>query len=1015
MDLKKLDLKLTIIIFLTLSFLTWIGIYYVDLKEFDAKMNEIKSNELNALNTFEKIILDEYSRIISDLELLTYDIEIDLRDGYNSQVNQHMKAFSNVKKVYDQVRLLNTDGVEVIRVNFDSKESYIVADDQLQNKSNRDYFINAREIPGSGVYISELNLNIENGTIEIPHKPVIRFVKKMDNGSGYVILNYLAEKLLLQLESYVDNQDREVYLVNPNGTFISLNDAGVQFQFLENKELFSDYFPELWENRSDNDSVSINKDLFFGKELSIDKIRSINGEVIHNLGDIWLFSILKEDTSQLDHSFLSNNNLNQRIFSENTWLFIFYLIMALIIGYSKGKRDYESEFVNRALKFTAQVDIDFNEVDFLMLLSEYLANEFNTKYVIIDRIDEIDNPIASTVALFSNGNIEKNIQYPLKDTPCDNVFNKTLCCYNSNIQGLFPRDTMLAEMNAESYIGIPLYTTTGDPIGLIAMIDDKPFDSTKIMILVLQIVAVRAAQELEKQIHEERLKKALSLTENIIGVTEEAIIVYDENLKYLVWNDAAVDFVGVSENDVLGKKVLDVFPELEGEELYEIITNATKGVSNLNNEYRFTNKDGKEYWFRDHTKPLMINGSPNGAVKTLVNISDFKEKELILQDALDKAKLANESKSRFLSNMSHEIRTPMNGLLGLIDLTLLSDLTNEQREQLEIAQKSGKLLVALLNDILEYSRLESEKLIMEPEFVDLRDLVERLISLYKPLADSKGVKIRSEIDESLSTYVYIDSKRLTQVGANILGNAIKFTELGEVVLRIEVLEKNMQSIHLKFSCDDTGIGISKENLKIIFNRFTQADDSYVRIKGGSGLGLSISQKIIESMNSRIECKSEVGVGSSFSFDLNLKHRNFVGQGSLENSFEYVNAFESKSYKILIVDDDIVSGNLLKAFFSKEKHDCKYADNGLDAIEVFKNFSPDIIFMDISMPVMDGIETMRRIRSLNDGDNVFIVAQTAFALKQEEELFYDKGFNGYVSKPIDLADIRNKMKGWLENV
>lgn len=384
--------------------------------------------------------------------------------------------------------------------------------------------------------------------------------------------------------------------------------------------------------------------------------------------------------------------------------------------------------------------------------------------------------------------------------------------------------------------------------------------------------------------------------------------------------------------------------------------------------------------------------------------------EAELVQAKDNAEAASRTKSRFLANMSHEIRTPMNGMIGMIDLTMMGALDQEQREQLVIAKKSANTLVDILNDILDISSVEEGKIQLNYSYNSLEELIQSVLELYKPLADGKGIHITSEIDERLPSMIHVDPKRFKQVCLNLLGNAIKFTYQGNVKLKIDVLEILDEKVKIQFSCVDTGIGISHEDIDIIFNRFSQVDNSKNRVSTGVGLGLTICRQLINLMGGELKCESQLGNGSTFFFDLDLAYE--IGdKHDVREEEVKENILEPQNLKVLVVDDDIVNGKILTAFFSKEGHKCLHALSGKEAIDIFNSFKPELVLMDISMPVMDGVEAMQKIKELKNYNDEIIIAQTAFAFEDDKKEIIQEGFDGYVAKPIDFDELRSLIRGF----
>lgn len=1014
MKLYRIHWGYTILILTGLMLISGAVIYSIETTEIRHEIELHQQAESFAMDIYKEIIIDDYNQVISDLDYLSKQVEHSVESGRIMQVSERLRDFADSKKIYDQIRFLDGEGHERIRINYDVNGSVIVSEENLLDKSDRDYYLNARLIPNGEIYVSNLDLIIENGEIERPYKPVIRFVVKLETMDGYVILNYLAKPLIEHLNEYSENKLRDLFIANGDGSYLSIRQGVIELESLiEGSNGFNDIYPLVWNTSHEKTSESIEGRTYFGRAVSDEEFGGGYYKIRLQSGGIKLFSTAEkvespDDFVKIQGSGVFNTFVN--ILLEYRYLIMTFVFLSIGSGYVIGKTRYEYGFVDRALKFTAQVNRVVENDGYLKGLVRYLAEEFQMDYALIDWIKDPEDQTAKTVAMYSKGLIVDNIEYSLRNTPCGNVYDKSLCCYAQNVQNLFPEDKGLIAMKVESYIGIPLYSGAGKAIGLIALMDSKKMVNRTSLEKVLQIVAVRAAQELERLIHDNQLKASLSLTENIVEATEEGVIVYDKDTTYKLWNKVISAWMEKTEEEIMGRKVLDVFPHLEGTIFLDRIISSIEGKQHLGSEYKYVNPSGKEIWIRANTKPLIKDGEIIGAIETLVDISDYKLRENKIEEALKEAEMANEAKSRFLANMSHELRTPMNGMIGMIQLVLMDDLNSEHRDQLLIAANSGRILVDILNDILDISALEAGTTTIRPAYIKIRECVSDCVNLFIPLAKEKSISLNYNVDEEIPKDVFADEKRMKQIITNIIGNAIKFTEKGFVNIQIELLNKSEDQITLRFSCIDSGVGIAEENINIIFDRFSQEDDSLIRHKGGAGLGLAISKDLVELMGGELKCESEKGVGSNFYFDLSLAYKKDrdesrglpeIGVSDPQNN--------KKTLKILVVDDDVVSLMMLQAYLKKNDYCVFAASGGKEAIELHKNEQPDVILMDISMPDMNGVEAMKSIRKYSKSGHEMIIAQTAFAYEEDQEKFIEEGFDGYVSKPIDFAKLIKLLK------
>lgn len=473
-----------------------------------------------------------------------------------------------------------------------------------------------------------------------------------------------------------------------------------------------------------------------------------------------------------------------------------------------------------------------------------------------------------------------------------------------------------------------------------------------------------------------------------------------DSFKYIYFNQAAEDFMGAKSSEVLGKTDFDLFSDPR--RAHEI---RTEDYSTINHgrihksvvEYE---KPNGEIRIVNIIRLLITNPDPGASPLLLAMLWDITEQR---QNELDliKAQEADKMKNAFIANMSHEIRTPLNAIVGFSRLITETDNASEQQEYLTIINNNSDLLLQLINDILDFAKIESGTLNYNLSWVDLKDVCQE-VYISQSLKMTSDVALLYNGDMLPSVRLRTDTQRIEQVLLNLLSNAIKCTNQGFVSLSYEV-----EGDFVRVSVTDTGIGIDKEKQASVFERFVKLDD----FRQGTGLGLSICKMIIEKLGGEIGLRSELGKGSTFWFTLPLAvpEESEKKEAGSEIPMEIIPDALPGQYTILIAEDVLENYLLLQAVL-KQHYRLIYAENGQIAVQKFKDYKPDIILMDIKMPVMDGYAATCKIRELSS--DVPILALSAFAFDEEKEKAKCCRFNDYLVKPVDIPLLKYKIKYYL---
>jgi len=561
---------------------------------------------------------------------------------------------------------------------------------------------------------------------------------------------------------------------------------------------------------------------------------------------------------------------------------------------------------------------------------------------------------------------------------------------------MYRKDRMLLDVN----VSISLISDSeGNKVGSISIINDIT----------------------KQKIAERRIKLSENKIRVILDNSAIAITLTDEQERIVTWNPFTEHLLGFKKKDLYMKPASTLYPPKEWMKIRK------ENIRELGSKHHFETKCiKKDGSIIDVDLSInILKDSDNriiGSVGIIQDITEYKRVQRDLIHAKTAAEEANNAKSMFLANVSHEVRTPMNTIMGMVDLTLDTQLNDEQRDNLSTVKNAADNLLSLLNDILDLSRVESGKVVLEKIEINVGNIIKSVCKGLSVLAHNKNIGLKWDIDDNVPETVLGDPVRIRQILVNLINNAIKFTFKGDIIVGVKEKSRTKDISELLFCVSDEGVGIAKENQEQIFDVFTQADATTTRRFGGTGLGLTISKKFVEKMDGKIWVESEEFRGSTFYFTTKMKFvkKEDISPALKEKSIEaelraHLPKKELKQLSILLAEDNIINQKIAARLLEKRGWTVKSVVNGKQVLESLDAEYFDIILMDAQMPLMDGFEATNQIREKEKktGEHIPIIALTARAMAEDRQKCLDVGMDGYVSKPIDRIKLFETIEGYFQ--
>lgn len=669
----------------------------------------------------------------------------------------------------------------------------------------------------------------------------------------------------------------------------------------------------------------------------------------------------------------------------------------------------EKERLSALHNYAILDSINENEFDRITELASLVCD---TPVALISFIDEKRQWFKSIMGL-TNRETYRDLsfcQYTIMDNVLLEVSDASSDARFSN------NELVLEDPNIRFYAGYPLIDLKGYALGSLAVIDYKPKSLTERQKKSLKLLA----EEIMVLITERSQKEELRYFEKIFQLSDDLICITDADGSFRKINPAFKKILGWDNSSLLHTSAYDLVHPTDTISIRQELEKLVSGVNPVQHTYRTRTQAGDYRYIQWTITPEPLTGR-FFSIGRDVTADKLREEELAaseekLRFAKEQAEQANLAKSEFLANVSHEIRTPLNGIIGFTDLVLKTSLNERQQQYLAIVNQSADSLLTIINDILDFAKIEARKMDLHIEKCDIYQLTADATDIISHTIKQKGLTMRMNIAADMPRFIWADAIRLKQVLINLLGNASKFTETGEIELKIELMTVNAGMSTFRFGVRDTGIGIGEDKRAKIFEAFSQEDGSVTKKYGGTGLGLTISNKLLELMGSRLLLKSTAGEGSLFYFDIAFK-----AEAGDEHAIQkpglpaYITrGIYSEALTILVAEDNPVNMLLTKTVIKRIVPNARLIEafNGREALNSCAASLPDLILMDIQMPDMNGYEATTRIRALEQEGHIPIIAVTASCLSSDKKRCYDAGMDDVVTKPFVEETIASMIQKWI---
>jgi len=835
----------------------WIS--FIKIQEHESLIKQKQAFEIS----FSKFIED--SIILSEITSMYINEKSNIISSDQYLGNLFLK-FAKNRKSYDQIRYIDDSGQEIVRINYNEKQCFLVDKEKLQNKRFRDFFIDSIKC-NHRIYISKFDLNIENNKIEIPYKPVIRIICKVINNKneikGIIVLNYICSIFFERLKKgFAKEFNSQFYLINEDGYFLIGPGNDSEFGFIlkdRSSEIMSKYYPDEWKyiKSKEEGQIKGNNGLvsFYSMYSHIHDNDSNNNYSVKALEKWYLISIVNQ----------KDLTPPWYIYTKYIYLFINFFVFLIIylierINYSKKMNEkkihdlsrFPDENPNPILRISENGKILYSNKASSFLLNDWqltIGNDVTEKLKkIIDKC-------------FKTGKSHQQ-EFEYCKGWISIVFTPIIDRHYVNIYGIDVSVLKQIEKELRDH---------QEHLDELVMKRTDSLEQSTLQLKNKNKILKNAEKELKKSNFE--LKQSLDEVKKLYRAVEQSpasVVITNKKgiIEYV--NPKFSEVTGYSFEEAIGNNPSILKSGDLPKSFYKNLWATILSGKIWKGDFINITKNGNEYWEHASISPILDD---NGKITHFVAVKEDVSLRKKMEEDLIKAKLnaeaANQAKSDFLAIMSHEIRTPLNAIIGMSYLLVETGLNKKQQEYISRIQFAGKTLLKIINDILDFSKIEAGKLELDFVTFQIDELINNVYSIISFNAHDKGINILLNYDNKIPLNLIGDSFRLSQVLINLASNAVKFSDKGDVEITVQSKEINKENVKVKFSVKDTGIGLSDDQIKKLFNPFTQANTSTTRQYGGTGLGLAICKRLVEAMGGNLNVKSKLGHGSIFYFTIDF--------------------------------------------------------------------------------------------------------------------------------------------------